>query len=583
MRFPLLFALSVSVLSAQLTTEQKIFDFNQLQALYAKNYGPYEWKRDAIGFDLLDSRPWLDRIGKTANDLDYYEVLIDYVSSLNDAHDVFTLPSNFSATLGFSTDIYDGKVLVDTINRTRLPRADYPIDIGDEVVSVDGRAANDLVTAFLKYAIAANPRSTSRIAAGLIPVRQQWIMPHAQDVGETAEVVVRKPNGDLQTSTIKWLKQYGPMANSGPVPDPRSNMKSSPRAAGSNSGDDGDATDPGVDPTSPVVPDVYPPYMDTLRKVQNAALMDRGQAVIGFGSRTPVFKLPANFVQRLGKVSSDFFYSGTFQSGGLTLGFIRIPSYSPPSSSLAISQFESEMVYFQANTDGLIVDEMRNPGGSVCFVENLLTRLIPYRFRVLGFEVRATRNWLLGFESNLVSAKSLGAEQWVINLYQSLYDSVNEAYTHNRGRTGAVPLCTPSLDRDPSVDRSGNMTAYSKPVMVLTDEMSASGGDAFAAAFQDNNRGLLFGMRTMGAGGSVVDWDATTYSEAFTRVTISIMNRKYPVVTPEYMTAPYVENIGVRPDVTVDYMTRDNLINSGAAFVGAFTQKMVEYVKSQRQ
>ena len=39
-----------------------------------------------FGFDLLNLTPWLRQI-HDADDLDFQEVLIDYVASLNDAHD----------------------------------------------------------------------------------------------------------------------------------------------------------------------------------------------------------------------------------------------------------------------------------------------------------------------------------------------------------------------------------------------------------------------------------------------------------------------------------------------------------------
>jgi hypothetical protein len=40
-----------------------------------------------------------------------------------------------------STDIYDGRVLIDAINRTRLPAAQCPFAAGDEIVAIDGRPA----------------------------------------------------------------------------------------------------------------------------------------------------------------------------------------------------------------------------------------------------------------------------------------------------------------------------------------------------------------------------------------------------------------------------------------------------------
>jgi hypothetical protein len=47
------------------------------------------------------------------------------------------------------------------------------------------------------------------------------------------------------------------------------------------------------------------------------------------------------------------------------------------------------------------------------------------------------------------------------------------------------------------------------------------------------------------------------------------------IQSPEYPPAPNIENIGVRPDMTADYMTRDNLMNGGASFVQAFTEATV--------
>jgi C-terminal processing protease CtpA/Prc len=121
--------------------------------------------------------------------------------------------------------------------------------------------------------------------------------------------------------------------------------------------------------------------------------------------------------------------------------------------------------------------------------------------------------------------------------------------------------------------------AYTKPLLVLVDDMSASAADAFAATIQDNTRGPLFGWRTMGAGGNVEAWEAGSYSLGITTVTESLMIRKNVIVTPEYTPAPYVENIGVRPDIVVDYMTSDNLTQKGKPFVDAFTAAIVAQIQ----
>jgi C-terminal processing protease CtpA/Prc len=112
--------------------------------------------------------------------------------------------------------------------------------------------------------------------------------------------------------------------------------------------------------------------------------------------------------------------------------------------------------------------------------------------------------------------------------------------------------------------------------------MSASGGDAFAATIQDNQRGPLLGWRTMGAGGNVEAWEAGSYSQGIATVTESLMNRKNDIKTAEYPPAPYVENIGVRPDIVVDYMTIENLNQRGKPFVDAFVDAIVAEIASHK-
>lgn len=169
-------------------------------------------------------------------------------------------------------------------------------------------------------------------------------------------------------------------------------------------------------------------------------------------------------------------------------------------------------------------------------------------------------------------ARQIGAEQWIINLLEANYKDVLQA-NREGGRTGPISInSTGSLILQPAA------VVYRKPLIVLVDEISASGGDFFPAVIQDAGRGKIVGWRTMGAGGNVVGYDMTIFSEVYGSLTQSLMVRREPIVTAEYPTAPYVENIGVRPDVEIDYMTRDNLMNRGAAFVAAFTKVIVERI-----
>jgi hypothetical protein len=452
----MLSALCVAPPGAQeaLTTKQRDRDLVLLASIYAKQYAPYEWKRDMIGFDLYRLTPWFQRV-HNADDLDFQEALIDYVASLNDAHDGIFFPSNFSASLGFTADIYDGKVLIDSVDRAVLPVAQYPFDVGDELIALDGQPVQAVIASFRKYAVAANQRSTDRLAARLLTVRFQQLMPHAPELGHAALAsVLLTATGAVKNYSIPWAKSGIGLVSQGPLPSPRrgNGRIFLPPAQGSTV----EATVGGVGPTlfrmadEPAAGNTLPSYMDSIRPLLNVSFPKSRYAVLGFGERTPVFGLPANFSQRLGTQSTHFFFSGTYLSNGVRIGFVRIPSMNPPNAALALQQLDQEMAFFNSNTDVLVVDITRNPGGTVDATEAFAQRLFPSAFRSIGFEIRATQIWVEAIVSAVVAAQAAGAPAEIIANLRAIMNQIIEAYNENRGRTAPVSLTTGSLTLDPA-------------------------------------------------------------------------------------------------------------------------------------
>ena len=111
--------------------------------------------------------------------------------------------------------------------------------------------------------------------------------------------------------------------------------------------------------------------------------------VLGLGQRTPVFfaGLPANFVQRLGRTATDFHFSGTYEADGVRIGYLRLPNFAPPATALL--ELQTEIAFLEQNTDGLVVDVMRNTGGG-CYMLTAASYLIPQPFFFFGEEVRVT-------------------------------------------------------------------------------------------------------------------------------------------------------------------------------------------------
>jgi len=541
---------------AQMTTEQRLIDFQHLAGIFAQNYGPYEFKRDVIGFDLYKLQPWVDRIRAAKSDIEYYEIQGEYVASLKDSHTAVFSPATFVANIQLDADIYDGKPIIDVIHRDVFPAAEYPFEIGDEIVSLDGKPVGFWLTELTRGMAFANERATRRLAATYLFFRSQRVYPRAPEVGRTLRLEVRRAaTGNLETYELEWEKTGFPIGSVGPVPTPAARVQN------------------GAD--SPVLnhyglPMGTAPLLEALQTKKWSGV-ERGFARMrGIGARNPYFTLPNGFQNRLGSRAADFHFSGIYNAGGKRIGYLRFPSFSPANEFSALNELAGEIAFLNENTDGLVLDLTRNPGGG-CYAEDALDYLIPYPYQVLGDQLRVSRSVLTQAETQFAQLQGLGLPEELIAQFRLMLANLRSAFNASRGLTEPLPGCSLTLERDTARNRFGDIVAYLKPVVVLTDEFSISFADYAAAILQEAGRGPLFGFRTNGAGGAVYPTDAGFYSESSASVTWTIAARNRYIGTDDYGTTNRLENIGVRPELPFDFMTRDNLMSGGRLFTDAFT------------
>ncbi|MCS7023619.1 MAG: S41 family peptidase [Bryobacteraceae bacterium] len=564
------------VVWGQLTTAQRVQDFENLASLFVRRYAPANWKIESLGINLFETAPWLERVRAAKSDVEFLDICAEYVAQLQDGHSAFRTVSNFSANLGIAVDIYDGKVLIESIDRSRYPVNNFPIQVGDELVSLDGRPTEDWIQYFLKLRGGGTLRTARRMAADAITNRSQVFYPSASLVEDTSQVVIRNAQGELQSYTLTWRKTGRELRHLSPLPEVKISRFS-------------------VNAT-----EEEPLYLRELRNWQTWAvakdepllngepvLTDDGQIrerrwVLGWGARAPQWVFPAayNFQIRLGNQPQHVFYSGVFQVEGLRVGFLRIPNFAPSNTAAAVAQFNSEIDFFQANTDGLVVDVMRNTGGG-CVGLEYLAKLIPSEHTGFWEQFIPTLEFVNTAWQFWQTSQQLGAPRWVTETWRFYYEALQQGYASGRVLTGAFPVCgftepffTP-LERRP-----GQASAYRKPLIVLVDEFSVSFGDMFPAMIQDNRRGLIVGMRTGGWGGLSSLWRAGFYSESSTTLTRSLVVRASALETPGLPVSPYLENVGVEPDIELDYMTRENLLTRGRPFVDAFARIIAAHIRA---
>ncbi len=579
MRFSAIFFLLATLSWAQLSPQQRQQDFLGLAGLYNKQYGPYEWKRQLFGFDMLNVQPWLARIAAAKDDLEYLDICQEYTASLRDGHVFFQIPSNFSAQTLLAVDIYDGKVLIETIGRGAFPLAAFPFVRGDEIVSLDGVPVNEVLTALERYAgSGANPRANRRSAADFLFFRPQSRFPLAVNLGDRLTFGVRRRGAEtVELYETPWIKSGEPLRTLGLLPTLSGSRAARLMADGQapqRMTTEGPAWRQMLWELGHSADDHSPADLDPTVEVFHG--------VTGRSATVPYYTLPANFVRRIGTSNADNFLTGTYTANGKRIGYIRIPRMSPNNFTLALQQFTAEIIFLEANTDGLVVDVTRNPGGIIEYGHSLAEYFVTVPTGAVGFQLRATAARISSISNQLVFFRATGAPDWAITLYENVLKDLKTAYGENRGLTGTLPLDRPYLELYPAVDANGRPTLYTKPMIVLMDEFSVSTADLFPAVLQDAGRAKIVGYRSGGLGGTNGGFYSGVYSETNAGVTFGLMVRPKSVAADGFPATQYIENVGVRPDIELDFMTTDNLLQFGVPFVNAFTRIITEEIDRPR-
>jgi hypothetical protein len=562
--------------AAQLTPDQRAQDFRELAAAFHRFYAPANWKMEALKVNIFEISPWIARVRAARNDTEYFEIAMEFVTSLQDGHSGFQIPSNFRASLGLAVDIYDGKVLIEAIS-SRYPPAQFPFRVGDELVSIDGVPVNETLDRLMKLQSFGRARPTRRLAAAYLTSRPQAVVPAAHLTPDMSTVVIRRAEtGAEEAYALTWLKSGQPLTALPRLPDAYSRPQKLAETAAPAAALRDQMLAWDLLMARPRMPAPPPELAGEPRATE---------ALLGFSVRTPYYALPANFVRRRG-TGNDTLFTGTFESDGQRLGLIRIPTFAVepgPRRRAMMRELEGEITFMQANTDGLIVDVSRNEGGFCS--GDVLSRMNPnptqvYRQLLIG-SLSATQ----AYEQALNEARLFAREPWVVDLWQFQVDSLRSASLGVRSLTGPLASCyTEEFSSYPvQVDAYPPWPgAYTKPLIVLQDELSASQAEHFAAMVQDNRRGLVVGVQSPGLGGSIGDFAGGYYGESSLSLTTSLTVRGQTVQTPGLPRAPYIESIGVIPDVVIDAMTRENLMNQFRPFFAEVTRAAVEHIRNPK-
>lgn len=536
---------------AGLSSEQRLADFNQLVNLVKRNYGPLRWKQTTINLDLArEEQEFRAKVANARTDGEFYRVLAQFLARLQDAHVSSMVPSNYKATLGFTIDYVEGKALIENVDRMRLPEILFPFKKGDQLLSVGGVAVEKIAQEIEKVTQTGSAASTKRISYARIASRKE-ASGLAVPKGVTTVSVLPKGASEPVTVTATWILSGTPLLE---LDDLSGQLSSSELATASTAS----AVD-GEDLLRQLKK--LPAFNMALPQAVQEDLQRTGLGDLG--AAKSMFTLPAG-----AKVYDDIAVTAAvYEVAGKKIGILRIPSYSEEGLTEVLAAALQRM---EKETDVLVLDQTNNPGGSVSQVSDIVGLFASRSYKDMDFEIRPSLAWVKQFQdinNQIAEMLAKNAQDMAANALKARFDyleaEMRESIQERRFLTKPVSL---NMVGTFGMIQPSPAVTYTKPVLLLINELDFSGGDAFPALMKDNGRVTTFGTATTGAGGNVKEYGPLANSFFKFNLTESLMVRP---------NGEYVENRGIKADIEYA-MTEDDFNNGYRNYVKRFTEEALK-------
>lgn len=521
-------------IARELTVDEKISDLEQMVARIKSGYGPLHFKKRALGIDVdaLHAK-YSARIANTKTNGEFYYELSMFIAEFRDGHFSARVPTSHIASLPFTVDLVQGKVLIDEI-ASQLAPGTFNFSKGDEVVEFNGKPVQEELDKLKPYISMANDQSRERLAAMSLTVRSGARMP--VPTNNLVSLKVRRGTSSIiETVELRWNYSGTPLDEFQPAPA----LLNSSLLKGFNYDDL--STFSSLDFLS------HP-------AVERSYRCSAGTRIAIPKDATVIMKAP--------------FVAYYYPTAAGNIGYLRIPHYVPEmftSGANTFSHYEYAISLLEKNTVGLIIDQDHNCGGSVMFMHEMVSLFADKPFPPTPFELLASKEEHLTFQGWLAGMGSQTTTLFYKNI-QAVADLVKSSWEKG-------DFLTPKISIFGDTEFTPHKIRYTKPIIVLIDEVSGSGGDAFPSLMQGIGRAKLLGSTTMGLGGHVIELPPLYYSQVFPRMTRSLFYR--PDGVP-------VENNGAVPDISYS-PTRDDFMYEYKLYREFYTSKLIELIASQTQ
>jgi len=540
---------------------QMIQTLDYVASIYTEHYAPIEWKQQQFGVDFKKEYDKVRAAVAAKPGMSFQEFqarLAAFVSSTRDYHVSIHFFSTEKARLPLSVMSAEGKYYLAYIDRQKLPETLFPYKVGDEVVQFDGKPVADAIAAIVQAQGPNVAGTDARLAEMRLTSRTRQV---GQGVPQGPVSLKIRTGSGVEAVKLEW--QYTPemVPVDVPVRDgglaPQSGIEGLPsRTPGERA--QGRPVSRIRELLRKLIPSMAHPFAEMFKK--HAAEQAGNRFLIGARE---------SYVPKLGKVLWEIpkespIYAYVFENEqGRKIGYIRIPDYMGEEQHAQI--FAQIVQQFQKTTDGLVFDQVNNPGGSLFYMYALLSMLtdkplVTPKHRLIIDESDAY--WAAGVIQEAASqglkkafAQEVGKELGGYAPTRSVQESVLEYARFILSELKAGRRFTDFVSLFGIDTIAPSRVRYTKPILLLVNELDFSCADFFPAIMQDNGRAKLLGVRTAGAGGGVKSLEFPNQA--------GVAGFTYTWTIGQRTNGQPIENLGVKPDV--DYQLKADDFRSGFA------------------
>jgi C-terminal processing protease CtpA/Prc len=518
----------------QLDTDERAQDFDQLLSLFKAYYGPYEYKERVLGINIAETAARLKAQALQAKtDEEFASYVFQFGATLRDGHVQIALENSANGILRYKVPVIITPVEKHAIVAVADPKLkDFEgLVAGTEILEIDGKSPFDYLPTILKYRSSARDLSNQHYI--LYALQRPSYMTDLKPTSPTVRLKIKTAQGETRVHELPWIvDRYNPALSNLPGQSALLDLRV-PFAQDINSAVDAGAKG----------------HIRQMGAVDPFFLTPQTQARFKF-----VKVYPSDAYRKaydLKDHEKPPIYAALYKYQGKTVLLVREAAYYQEDfkPEVYLKAYQALLDEYQDIADVLVLDQTHNPGGSYCSeFYNIFAR----DNDVQSAEILNTdRKWIneLKVTDSELSKDPNSPKFFTEALVAAWGRSVEKAYDANLPLSEAIPLF------------SGTMFAqkqkmnWTKPMLVLIDELAGSCGDMFPMLVKANKRAKLFGQTTMGLGGNVEEVGYLTNS----RIPISMTRGLFFAYNPNAQPtdADFVENNGVTPDIPYEHTVAD--------------------------